>query len=356
MSESQPRVNRAAWVKAEKGPVEVSDAPIVEPEKGQVLIRTQAAAITPMDGLMITKPVMKLNYPTIFSSVAAGFVDSIGEGVTRVKVGDRVVSGTNIWPSKGDPKLGGMQRFTIVEEEEVLEIGDLDFGTAIASSIQTAVYALFSPSALGMDRPTNPSNPVPNGKKILIWGGSGAMGALAISHAKAAGYTVISTSSPRNFDLLKERGASHVFDYNDEEATIDKIRELLPIDHFYDAVSLPESLSALFKLLTKENGEVIKAEILTLYPISMLGLTVPEGITANFMRFRNAAPENKELVDWTCRKGGYLETGMKEGWIRGVKPESIGGLDAVSKGLERRAIPGLRGVSGARLIVEPWKW
>lgn len=81
---------------------------------------------------------------------------------------------------------------------------------------------------------------------------------------------------------------------------------------------------------------------------------VPEGITVKMCLFRNGAEENRELVDWMLKKGGYLETGVKEGWLRGVLVEKIGGLDKVEEGLERRAIEGLGGVSGARLVVEPW--
>jgi NADPH:quinone reductase-like Zn-dependent oxidoreductase len=105
----------------------------------------------------------------------------------------------------------------------VIQIGDVDFGIAITSTPQTAAAALFAKSTLNIPIPLYPANPEPNGKKILIWGGASAMGALAICHAKAAGYTVISTSSPHNFPLLKERGADHVFDYNDEDATINSI-------------------------------------------------------------------------------------------------------------------------------------
>lgn len=54
--------------------------------------------------------------------MVAGYVDAIGEGVTKVQVGDRVVSGTSIWTSKGEHKYGGMQRFAIVEELEILNV------------------------------------------------------------------------------------------------------------------------------------------------------------------------------------------------------------------------------------------
>lgn len=329
--------------------------------------------MTPADALFATTSFRKLTYPTIFSSTVAGYVESLGEGVTKVKVGDRVVSGTSIWTSGGDHRYGGMQRFTVVEEYEAMEvwqtddtekimkeankfqIGDVDFGEAIAGAIQVGASAIFGKSTLNMDRPTNPLNPTPNGKKILIWGGASAMGALGIRHASAAGYTVISTSSPKNFSLLKERGAAHVFDYNDE-STIDQIRNLFPIDYFYDCVSLPESIGALIKLLSPPNLPVVKADILTLVPASMFGSPeLPEGVTTKMMLFRNGDEENKEYVEWLLKKDGYLQTGLKEGWIRGVRPESIGGLEAVDAGIRRRALPGLKGVSGARLIVEPWK-
>jgi NADPH:quinone reductase-like Zn-dependent oxidoreductase len=72
--------------------------------------------------MVATLGIFNLTYPTVLSSMVAGVVDSIGEGVTKVKVGDRVVSGTGIWTSKGDHKFGGMQRFTIVEEFETVEV------------------------------------------------------------------------------------------------------------------------------------------------------------------------------------------------------------------------------------------
>lgn len=81
--------------------------------------------MTPADASMIKAPMFKLNYPTIFSSNIAGFVSAIGPDVTKVKIGDRVVSGTNIWPSRGESKFGGMQRYTIVDEYEVLEVRTL---------------------------------------------------------------------------------------------------------------------------------------------------------------------------------------------------------------------------------------
>jgi NADPH:quinone reductase-like Zn-dependent oxidoreductase len=224
--------------------------------------------------------------------------------------------------------------------------------------MQTAIGALFAPSTLNMTRPSIPPNPSPNGKKILIWGGASAMGAVSISHASAAGYTVITTSSPHNFEFVKSLGASHVFDYHTEEKTIEDIKHLFPIDHFYDCVSLRSSITAMAQIASAsiEAGDANEVVIQTLTPLSMVGNpTLPDGVTAKMVLFRNGAEENKDVVEWMLKKGGYLERGLKEGWFRGVRGEVIGGLNSANDGLKRRKMENLSGVSASRLIVEPWK-
>jgi hypothetical protein len=52
------------------------------------------------------------------------------------------------------------------------------------------------------------------GETVLIWGGSSSVGSNAIQLAVAAGYCVITTASPRNFDYVTRLGANQVFDYN----------------------------------------------------------------------------------------------------------------------------------------------
>jgi NADPH:quinone reductase-like Zn-dependent oxidoreductase len=178
------------------------------------------------------------------------------------------------------------------------------------------------------------------------------MGALSISYAKAAGYTVISTSSPHNFSLLHSLGADHVFDHSDA-ATIASIRKLFPIDYWFDTISLPASLTAILKILAppEGEGEYTKADILLLLPPTMPGMPeVPEEVTARFYRWSTHAPENKEWAEWLLARGGFLEEGIKQGIIKGVPPEQIGGLGKVGEGVDRV----FKGVSGRKLVVDPW--
>lgn len=68
---------------------------------------------------------------------------------------------------------------------------------------------------LELPLPTKPANPsIP----VLIYGGSTATGIYGIKYAKLSGLTVIATSSPHNFALLKSLGADHVFDYKSPTA------------------------------------------------------------------------------------------------------------------------------------------
>ena len=60
-------------------------------------------------------------------------------------------------------------------------------------------------------------------RSILIWGGATSVGQYAVQFAKLGGFRVITTASPKNFDLVKGLGADEVFDYRDE-SVVQKIR------------------------------------------------------------------------------------------------------------------------------------
>ncbi|PSN58726.1 NAD(P)-binding protein, partial [Corynespora cassiicola Philippines] len=75
-------------------------------------------------------------------------------------------------------------------------------------------------------------------KPVLIYGGSTATGAIAIQFAKLSGLEVITTCSPRNFDMVKNLGASAVFDYSAPNCGA-KIREYTNnrLYHVLDCIS-----------------------------------------------------------------------------------------------------------------------
>ncbi|KAH7128257.1 chaperonin 10-like protein [Dendryphion nanum] len=345
--------NKAALLQSEKGEWTVGEVDIPTLGEGEVLVKVHACAIQPADSKVAKQAIFKMEYPTTLGSPVGGTVEALGEGTTnKVSIGDRIVCSTKIFSQK-KAKYGGLQQYTVVDESEVIEIGNIDFRLAVTLGSNTPPAALFGPKALNMRRPTIPASPLPDSeaaKKIVIWGGSSAMGSLSISHAKQAGYTVISTSSPHNFDLLKSLGADYVYDHSDPD-TIPKIRDLFPIDYWFDTISLPSTLSTIFKILTPEDQPVTKAHILLLLPPSYPGMpTPPEGITLQFHLFSTKAPENAEWQKWALSRGGYLEQAIKSGALKGVPADVIGGLEKVSDGID--AVHA--GVSGKKVVIEPW--
>ncbi|KAF9693378.1 hypothetical protein EKO04_008818 [Ascochyta lentis] len=344
--------NRAAFIETEKSSVTVHDGEIVQPGQGEVLIKVQACAIQPADAKVAKQAIMPVEYPAILGSPVAGTVEVVGAGVTKVFVGQRVVCGTKIFTHK-KARYGGLQRFTVVDESEILGIGELDFTKAVTLGSYTPPGALFGNSALNLHWPTIPASTLPASeqkRKILIWGGSSAMGSLSISYAKQAGYTVISTSSKHNFNLLRSLGADHVFDHSDP-ATVDAIRDLFPIDYWFDTISIKPTVSRILDILTPEGKPVTKANILLLLPLAWVGIdSVPEGITTHFHRFSTHSPENAEWRKHFLGPNGFMEQAIKSGVIRGVPPEVLGGLDKVEAGIN--AVHS--GVSGKKIVIEPW--
>jgi NADPH:quinone reductase-like Zn-dependent oxidoreductase len=62
-----------------------------------------------------------IEYPGVLGSPVAGVVEAIGASVSKVAKGDRVVCGTKIFSHK-KAKYGGLQRFSVVDESEIVEV------------------------------------------------------------------------------------------------------------------------------------------------------------------------------------------------------------------------------------------
>lgn len=92
--------NRAAIVAKPGGKLEVTVADAPEPGPGEVLIRNYAVALQPLDAKMLIAsygPAAQLHYPAILGSSGAGIIEQLGEGVTVLRIGDRVVFDTKAY-------------------------------------------------------------------------------------------------------------------------------------------------------------------------------------------------------------------------------------------------------------------
>ncbi|XXG94994.1 DNA-binding transcription factor [Hypoxylon texense] len=192
----------------EKGKVEVREVPKPSLRDGWLLIKVKAVGINPADWKNIHwrgEPGGRAGLDFF------GIVEEIGENVTRpFKKGDRV-SG---WIRSGDlndPKAGSFADYCIVKEHIPFKVPDNisdEEAATLSVSISTVAQGLYK--ILGLPWPNKPAQtPVP----ILIHGGATATGIYGIQYAKASGLKVITTASPRNFELVKSLGADAAFDY-----------------------------------------------------------------------------------------------------------------------------------------------
>jgi len=223
--------NQALWLTAKKGRLELRPASYRSPGANEIAIRNRAVAINPVDRLTpafggFIFPWLK--YPAILGSDVAGEVVEVGSAVTRFKVGDRVVGhalGTH--KTRNNPAEGGFQLYSCLLEEMAAPIPQsLSFEQAsvLPLGLSTAACGLFETDQLALDRPTNPARA--NGKSVLIWGGSSSVGSNAIQLAVAAGYEVVTTCSPKNFDYVRKLGASQAFDYKSPTVVADVLSSL----------------------------------------------------------------------------------------------------------------------------------
>ena len=223
-------MNTAAWIVAkQQTKLEVKTSPYTHPREGEIVIKNHAVAINPLDWIIQAAGNIVyswVKYPSILGSDSAGEVIEVGKGVTRFSVGDRVIAhavGTD--RKRNSPAEGSFQEYTVVLAHMAAPIPDTlsyENATVLPLALSTAACSLFQKDQLALKYPS--ATPSPIGKTLLIWGGSTSVGCNAIQLAVAAGYEVITTASPRNFDYVKELGASQVFDYHSKTVVKDVIK------------------------------------------------------------------------------------------------------------------------------------
>jgi NADPH:quinone reductase-like Zn-dependent oxidoreductase len=176
------------------------------PGKGQVLIEVQAASINPIDwkvraGYM--KDMVPLTMPATLGGDVAGRAVEVGEGVSGVKSGDRLYG----YPSLLAGGSGSFAEFVVAPASAVAaapQKTDAAAAAALPLVGASAVQALEGHMKLRQ------------GQKILIHGGGGGIGSIAIQVAKAAGAHVATTASGDDVAYVQSLGADQVIDYKKE--------------------------------------------------------------------------------------------------------------------------------------------
>jgi NADPH:quinone reductase-like Zn-dependent oxidoreductase len=179
-----------------------------DPKAGEVLIRVHAAGVNPVDWKFragYLKEYAPLTLPHAPGLDLAGTVEALGDGVTGFAIGDRVFG-------RG---VGTYAEFAVAPETTIARIPDgVSFEQAAPLHVggETAWVGLFDTAHLEP------------GQRLLVQGGAGGVGSIAVQLGHWKGAYVIATASAENVEFVRSLGADEVIDYtsvNVEDAVHD---------------------------------------------------------------------------------------------------------------------------------------
>ncbi|WP_179394531.1 NADP-dependent oxidoreductase [Lacticaseibacillus absianus] len=212
-----PNQMKAAVIEAYKQPMPtLKQVPIPPLRPNDVLVRVVAASINPIDiktkdgGL---RPLLPYKLPLIMGSDFAGIVTAVGAQVHATDIGDAVYGRLQ------KDRIGTFAEFIAVDQGDIApKPANLSFEEAASIPL----VGLTSYQALHDIMHLRP------GQKVLIQGGTGGIGSLAIQIAKHLGASVATTTTTDHFALARTLGADELIDY--------RTTDFSTVLHDYDAV------------------------------------------------------------------------------------------------------------------------
>ena len=216
--------------------------------ENQLLIKMVATSVNNID-VVIRKggmqAVMPAKFPHLLGQDFSGIVTQVGEAVTKFKVGDQVI---------GVTLTGTYSEYIAIDESSF--IAKVPNNLDLVPLGGLGVVSCTAWSAVIVHGQVKPN------QRVLIHGGAGGVGSMAIQLAKNAGAYVITTATERNNDFLKELDADEIVDYtkvkfeeviNDIDLVIDTIggetqeksyRVMRPSGKMFSTASAPNQKKA----------------------------------------------------------------------------------------------------------------
>jgi NADPH:quinone reductase-like Zn-dependent oxidoreductase len=172
---------------------------------GEVLVRVHYASINPIDWKLregMARNWWPLELPAILGRDVSGEVVQLGEGVDGVSCGTAVAAYLGRGPETASG--GGYAEYVAVDARDVVARPDT------IDDRQAAAFPLVAVTAWAA---TVDAGRVQAGERVLVHGGAGGVGSMAVQIAKAKGAHVITTASARNHAFVKSLGADEAIDY-----------------------------------------------------------------------------------------------------------------------------------------------
>jgi NADPH:quinone reductase-like Zn-dependent oxidoreductase len=194
----------------EYGPIDSlaidSSVPTPSAGEGQVLVNVRASSVNPIDPALrlgYMKEMMPLTFPATLGTDFAGTVSEVGPGVNAFKPGDSVFGSASIL-------MGGSGAFA---EVATVGAGQIAFIPSSLDFTQAAALPLTGVSAV---QALEESLKIRSGQSVLIHGGAGGIGTVAIQLAKHLGATVTTTVLAGSEDYVRSLGADNVIVSGDD--------------------------------------------------------------------------------------------------------------------------------------------
>lgn len=197
---------KAMILKSFGGPesFELSDVPKPVPGSGQVLVRVHATSINPLDYQVRRGDYPDLvPLPTITGHDVSGVIEDVGAGVTTFAPGDEVWYTPQIFDGQGSYAEYHVADQSIVGKKPA-SLSHLE--AASLSLVGGTVWEALTVRAK-----------LKVGESILVHGGAGGVGHVAIQLAKAIGARVFTTVRAANFEFAQSMGADVIIDYQKED-------------------------------------------------------------------------------------------------------------------------------------------
>ncbi|GAA5831645.1 hypothetical protein JCM3766R1_004964 [Sporobolomyces carnicolor] len=307
---------------------EMRDYEIPTPGPGEILIKNVAVSSNPKDW----KASEHMGFENVEGNDVAGYVEAIGDGVTKFKKGDRVAAFTKMFT---DAKYGAYAEFSVSPSNTAFHLpsqASFEEAAALPLAYITAVIGLHL--RLGLPEP---GVALPrDAETILVYGAATTVGVYVTQLAKKAGHRVVGIAGG-SIDLARSYGADDVIDYRGKtpEQLADEISQAAggEIHYVYDAVAEHGSFEASVAALKKNGG----GRYTHVLPISdEQAKSLPEGVTAH-AEMCNVAYQGPEEEQKHCEKYfDLLGEWLAKGEFRTQRLEIVpGGLGGVEEGLRR---------------------
>ncbi len=254
------------WGGAEK--LRLAECAMPAPAAGEVRIRVEAAGVNFPDALIIQKKYqVQPPLPFVPGTEVAGTIDAVGEGVTRLAIGGRVVAFVGI---------GGFAEYVCAPQGQVAPLPpgvDVEVAAGFTLTYATSQHALAERAQLRA------------GETLLVLGAGGGVGLAAVELGKLAGARVIAAaSSQEKLEAARRGGADELIDYSqgDLREAVRSATGGRGVDVVYDPVGGSLTAAALRALAWRgrllvvgfASGEIpqIPANLLLLKEISAIGV------------------------------------------------------------------------------------